>query len=63
MNNDLENLNLQLDLIYDLILDNLGNITDCKTRQILIDLLRYQEKTTQLLIKIMKKNLEEVTHD
>jgi hypothetical protein len=57
--NQIDNLNLQLDIIHDLILENLGKIEDCKTRQILIDLLRFQAKSTQLIVEYLKQTLEE----
>lgn len=57
--NQIDNLNLQLDIIHDLILENLGKIDDCKTRQILIDLLRFQAKSTQLIVEYLKQTLEE----
>jgi len=60
--NQIDNLNLQLDIIHDLILENLGKIEDCKTRKILIDLFRYQTKSTQLLVEYMNKFLQEIEH-
>lgn len=61
--NQIENLNLQLDVLHDIILENLGKIDDCKTRKILIDLLRYQNKTTQLLVAHIDQILKGVSDD
>lgn len=63
--NNIENLDQQLDILHDLILENLGNITDCKTRQILIDMFKYQSKTTTLLvetIKVLMENINDSVH-
>lgn len=60
--NNIENLDQQLDILHDLILENLGNITDCKTRQILIDLFKYQTKTASLLMQIMEKKINDSVH-
>lgn len=60
--NSIDNLDQQLDILHDLILTNLGEITDCKTRQILIDLFSYQTKTASLLMQIMEKRINDLLH-
>jgi hypothetical protein len=57
--NQIDNLNLQLDILHDLILENLGNISDCKTRKVLIDLFKFQMKSTQLIIEYLKQGVTE----
>jgi hypothetical protein len=56
--NEIDELEAELDVIYDRILSKLGDIPDCTSKEMLIDMLSFQNKSTRFLIKLIAKNME-----
>lgn len=56
--NEIEQLENELDIIYDKILAQLGDIPDCASKQMLINVIEFQNKTSMLFLKVISKNLE-----